>query len=71
MLYGIVIVAAENRTRKLLTLGNMLDVIKHYEVGQTTKICHVVNFGKSTKRNSRDIDEEIKHSLKAKISNNS
>lgn len=64
------IVAAENHTRKLLTLGNMLDVIKHYEIGQTTKICHVVNFGKS-KRNITDIDGDMKHSLKAKICNNS
>lgn len=58
--------AAENHTWKSLTLGSILNVVKHYEVGKTTKMCRSINFGESTKRNIRDIAEEIKSSLKAK-----
>lgn len=63
--------AAENCTWKSLTCRNMLNVIKHCEVGQPTKMCCAVNFGESTKRNIRDVAEEIKSSLKAKMRNNS
>lgn len=55
-------VAAENCTWKFLTFRDKLDVIKHYEVGQTPT-CAVLLILERVLRNIKDIAEERKKAV--------